>query len=66
LREANKYYQDLVKNFANAGFTPQVKPLAEFQESYGLEGEEDDEDIEMEGSGSEEDDDSESGDEMEV
>ncbi|KAF2684830.1 metallopeptidase [Lentithecium fluviatile CBS 122367] len=54
---------DLVKNFEQAGFKPQVKLLTDFQESYGLEGEEDDEEIE--GSGDDDDDDSESGDGME-
>ncbi|CAI6341569.1 unnamed protein product [Periconia digitata] len=54
---------DLKKNFGEAGFKVQVKQLADFQEAYGLEGEEeevtdededeededDDEDEEMEG-----------------
>jgi hypothetical protein len=56
--------QDLVKNFSQAGFKPQVKILTDFQETYGLEGEEDDEEIEV--SGSDDDDESESGDEMEM
>ncbi|KAF1945434.1 zinc metalloprotease-like protein [Clathrospora elynae] len=53
----------LKKDFEEAGFKVQVKQLADFQDSYGLEGEEDDEEIEV--SGSDDDDDSESGDEME-
>jgi hypothetical protein len=58
--------QGFKKDFEDAGFTIQTKQLADFQDAYGLEGEEDDEDIEVSGSesgsGSE---DSESGDEME-
>ncbi|PSN60396.1 zinc metalloprotease-like protein [Corynespora cassiicola Philippines] len=49
--------EGLQKNFEDAGFEVKVKQLADFQESYGLEGEEDDEEItDEEGeSGSEED-----------
>jgi hypothetical protein len=56
--------QDLKKNFEEAGFKPQLKQLVDFQDAYGLEGDEDegDEDEEM-GSG-DDDDDSESGSEM--
>lgn len=47
------YKQDLKKNFEAAGFAPEVKPLVEFQEDYGLEGEEEeideDEDDEEDG-----------------
>ena len=55
--------QDLKKNFEEAGFKPQVKQLVDFQDAYGLEGDEDedDDDEDMEsGSGSDE-----SGSEME-
>ena len=42
------------KNFETAGFKIQVKQLADFQDGYGLEGEEDDEeDEEADGSGRE-------------
>ena len=56
--------QGFKKDFEDAGFKIQTKQLADFQDAYGLEGEEDDEDIEVSGSdsGSE---DSESGSEME-
>jgi hypothetical protein len=36
--------QDLKKNFEEAGFKPQVKQLVDFQDAYGLEGEEDEAD----------------------
>ncbi|KAH7401804.1 Metalloenzyme, LuxS/M16 peptidase-like protein [Phaeosphaeria sp. MPI-PUGE-AT-0046c] len=55
---------DLKKNFEEAGFKPQVKQLVDFQDAYGLEGDDDeaDDDEDMEsGSGS----DDESGSEME-
>jgi hypothetical protein len=52
--------QGLRKNFEEAGFKPVVKPLAEFQEGYGLEGDdeedEEDEDDEEEGSDAADDD----------
>jgi Zn-dependent M16 (insulinase) family peptidase len=58
--------QGFKKDFEDAGFKIQTKQLADFQDAYGLEGEDDDEDIEVSGSdsgsGSE---DSESGSEME-
>jgi hypothetical protein len=54
----------LKKSFEDAGFKPQVKQLVDFQEGYGLEGEEDEEeDEDDDDEGSEEE--SESGDEME-
>ena len=34
--------QGLKTKFEDAGFKPQVKPLADFQEAYGLEGDEGD------------------------
>ena len=57
--------QALVKDFTEAGFKPEVKKLAEFQDDYGLgavdgeddEDEEDDEDGEDDGSDDDEDDD---------
>jgi hypothetical protein len=58
--------QSLEKDFQQAGFKPQCKVLADFYESYGLEGDDDedmdddDEDDSEEGS-----EDEESGDEME-
>lgn len=58
--------QSLEKDFQQAGFKPQCKVLADFYESYGLEGDDDedmdddDEDDSEEGS-----EDDESGDEME-
>lgn len=48
------------KSFEDAGYKLQVKQLVDFQDGYGLEGEEDDE---MESEGDE--DDGESGSEME-
>jgi hypothetical protein len=53
----------LKKDFEDAGFKIEIKQLADFQDAYGLEGEEDDEDDDEDMSGSE--DDSESGSEME-
>ncbi|KAF1845715.1 zinc metalloprotease-like protein [Cucurbitaria berberidis CBS 394.84] len=53
----------LKKDFEKAGFKVQVKQLADFQDAYGLEGEEDEEDDEEMESGS--DDESENGSEME-
>jgi Zn-dependent M16 (insulinase) family peptidase len=55
--------QGLKKDFENAGFKIEIKQLTDFQDAYGLEGEEDDEDDDEAMSGS--DDDSESGSEME-
>jgi hypothetical protein len=58
--------QSLEKDFQEAGFKPQCKVIADFYESYGLEGDDDedmdddDEDDSEEGS-----EDEESGDEME-
>ena len=58
--------QSLEKDFQQAGFKPQCKVLADFYESYGLDGDDDedmdddDEDDSEEGS-----EDDESGDEME-
>jgi hypothetical protein len=56
--------QSVQKDFEAAGFKPQSKVLADFYESYGLEGgeneDEDDDDDSEEGS-----EDDESGDEME-
>ena len=56
--------QSVQKDFETAGFKPQSKVLADFYESYGLEGDEyedeDDDDDSEEGS-----EDDESGDEME-
>jgi len=49
----------------DAGFKPQVKQLADFQDAYGLEGEDDDDDDDEDMSGSEADGDSESGSDME-
>ena len=51
--------QDLKKNFEKDGFKINVKQLVDFQEDYGLKGDddddEDDEDVDMSGSeGSEE------------
>jgi hypothetical protein len=40
--------QDVKKNFEDSGFKIQVKQLVDFQDGYGLEGEEDDEEIEDE------------------
>ena len=40
--------QGLKKNFEDAGFKIQVKPLTDFQDGYGLEGDEDDEEDEDE------------------
>lgn len=56
--------QSLQKDFETAGFKPQSKVLADFYESYGLEGDEDDvnDDEDDSGDGSEDD---ESGEEME-
>ncbi|KAK1919701.1 hypothetical protein P3342_001994 [Pyrenophora teres f. teres] len=60
----------LKKDLEDAGFKVQVKQLADFQDTYGLEGDDedddddDDEDDEEDMSGSEEDGDSESGSEM--
>ena len=51
------------KKFEEAGFKVQVKQLVDFQDGYGLEGEEDDE--EPEDDEEEGDEDDESGDEME-
>ncbi|KAL5121969.1 hypothetical protein ACEQ8H_000185 [Pleosporales sp. CAS-2024a] len=60
--------EDLKKNFEEAGFKPQVKTLADFQDAYGLEGDEDDaeEDDEMLSGGADDndDDDSESASDM--
>ena len=53
--DANKV-QDLKKNFEKDGFKVDVKQLVDFQEDYGLkgeEGEEDDEDEDEDMSGSE-------------
>jgi hypothetical protein len=55
--------QGLKKDFETAGFKPQVKPLADFQESYGLEADEDEGEEEEEEEGEEGD--SDSGSEME-
>jgi hypothetical protein len=41
----------MTKEFEKAGFRVQVKQLVDFQDGYGLEGEEDDEEIEEEGHG---------------
>jgi hypothetical protein len=58
--------QGFKKDFEDAGFKIQVKQLVDFQDAYGLEGEEDDEELEVSGSDDDdEDDDSESGSEME-
>ena len=64
--------QGLKKDLEDAGFKPQVKQLADFQDAYGLEGEDDDDDDEEDDdeddedmSGSEADGDSESGSAME-
>ncbi|KAF1838330.1 metallopeptidase [Decorospora gaudefroyi] len=54
----------LKKDFENAGFDIRVKQLADFQDSYGLEGEDDDDD-DSELSGSDDDDGSEGDDKME-
>lgn len=59
----NSLIQGLKKDFEDAGFKIETKQLTDFQDAYGLEGEEDDEDDGEEVSGSE--DDSESGSEME-
>jgi Zn-dependent M16 (insulinase) family peptidase len=56
------FLQDMKKNFENAGFKVQSKPLADFQDGYGLEGEEDDEEEEED---DDDDEESDSGDEME-
>jgi hypothetical protein len=55
----------LKKNFEEAGFKPQVKQLVDFQDAYGLEGDEDEAEDEEMDSGDDDDDDSESGSEME-
>jgi hypothetical protein len=56
--------QDLKKNFEEAGFKPQVKQLVDFQDAYGLEGEEDEADDDEEMGSGDDDDESESGSEM--
>lgn len=57
--------QSLQKDFEKAGFKPQSKVLADFYESYGLEGDENDADDDDDNEDdSEEDEDDESGDEM--
>jgi hypothetical protein len=56
--------QDLKKNFEEAGFKPQVKQLVDFQDAYGLEGDEDEGDDDEEMGSGDDDDDSESGSEM--
>jgi len=55
--------QGLKKDFEEAGFKIQAKQLADFQDAYGLEGEEDDDQDEEVDSG--EDEDSSSGSETE-
>ena len=55
--------QSLEKDFQQAGFKPQCKVLADFYESYGLEGD-DDEDMDDDDDEDDSEDD-ESGDEME-
>ena len=61
--------QSLEKDFQTAGFKPQCKVLADFYESYGLEGDEneddDDDEDEDEDDSEEGSEDDESGDEME-
>jgi hypothetical protein len=56
--------QDLKKNFEEAGFKPQVKQLVDFQDAYGLEGDEDEADDDEEMGSGDDDDESESGSEM--
>jgi hypothetical protein len=48
-------FQDLKKNFEGAGFKPEVRTLASFQEDYGLEPVDDEDDA------NDDDDDDESG-----
>jgi hypothetical protein len=55
----------LKKDFENAGFKIQLKQLTDFQEAYGLEGDEDEGDNDEEEMSGSEDGDSESGSEME-
>ncbi|KAH7131940.1 zinc metalloprotease-like protein [Dendryphion nanum] len=43
---AGTMVEDLQKNFGDAGFKVQVKQLADFEDGYGLEGEEDEEEDE--------------------
>jgi hypothetical protein len=54
----------LKKNFEQAGFKPQVKQLVDFQDAYGLEGDDDEAEEDEEMSGVDSDDVSESGSEM--
>lgn len=56
--------QGLKKDFEEAGFKIQLKQLTDFEDAYGLEGEEDDEEIE--GSEGSNDDDDESGSDEEM
>jgi hypothetical protein len=58
--------QSLEKDFQEAGFKPQCKVLADFYESYGLEGDDDEDmDDDAEDDSEEGSEDEESGDEME-
>ncbi|KAL6709688.1 hypothetical protein ACN47E_001116 [Coniothyrium glycines] len=57
--------EGLKKDFEEAGFKVQLKQLADFQDAYGLEGEEDDEEIDDEDSSGGDDDESGSDDDME-
>jgi hypothetical protein len=58
--------QSLEKDFQEAGFKPQCKVIADFYESYGLEGDDDEDmDDDAEDDSEEGSEDEESGDEME-
>lgn len=57
--------QNLQKEFEKAGFKPQPKTLADFQEAYGLEGDEEDSDEDEDEDSDCGQDADESGDEME-
>jgi hypothetical protein len=53
LRWRFKHLQDLEKNFAKDGFKINVKQLVDFQEDYGLKGDDDEEEDEEDSEGSE-------------
>lgn len=58
--------QGLEKDFNEAGFKVQVKQLADFQDAYGLEGDEDDEVDDDEDEDDEDDEGSDDGEESDV
>ena len=53
--------QGLSKDFEDAGFKIQLKQLTDFQDAYGLEGEDDDDDDDDDEEGEDDDDESGSG-----